>query len=653
MAPTATLIAAVRNEGPFLVEWVAYHRVIGFDTIVIFSADSVDGTSDLLDALAAAGAILHLPNPGTGGHRNRAYARAFDLPEVAQADWVLTLDTDEFLQVHTGGGRLPDLLDRLPDADVISPSWRLFGHAGEVRFVDAPVLDRFVMAAPLDMTVSDRQFAFKSLVRPGVAAGLGPHRPRLKPDRTAADTRWVNGSGQDVTEALIAGGWKTGVEAAGYDLAQINAYPVRSAEIFALQTLHVPPLGSRPTAAPLSDLAHLNTNHEVDRRITRHAAAVAADVARLRGLPGVDSAHIACVRQTQALIATLLGLHATDSESPVTRICDPDAALALVQDQQAQVARARTPARRATDGPTTTVIDAADIAPRWLADLRRSAHRKGWYLSDDSFAVQFTRRSDRVLVVSFDNLSGVTDPSLARQTWGYDFYAAQGWSHMGVMAFEKNWYRDDALFDVMEAQQPLFARFDRVVMTGTSMGGYAATAFADLAPGCTVLAYSPQATLDPQRVPWEDRFAGGRRCDWTGRYAHAPDHCRRAEAVHILHDPYFAPDGRHAALYDGPNVQHLNLWYAAHKSAVFLRRADLLKPIMQEAVAGTLTPARYYALLRARRDLPWYHAGLSDHLLDRGHLRLAARLADYFDRTDRGGAAATIRDRLQQMPSTR
>ena len=33
---TTTLVATVKNEGPYLWEWVAHHNSIGFDNIVIF-----------------------------------------------------------------------------------------------------------------------------------------------------------------------------------------------------------------------------------------------------------------------------------------------------------------------------------------------------------------------------------------------------------------------------------------------------------------------------------------------------------------------------------------------------------------------------------------------------------------------------------------
>jgi hypothetical protein len=60
IARTITLVATMRNEGPFLLEWVAYHRLIGFNDVLICTNDCVDGSPELLDALQNHGLLRHL-----------------------------------------------------------------------------------------------------------------------------------------------------------------------------------------------------------------------------------------------------------------------------------------------------------------------------------------------------------------------------------------------------------------------------------------------------------------------------------------------------------------------------------------------------------------------------------------------------------------
>ncbi|WP_297342068.1 glycosyltransferase family 2 protein, partial [Pseudophaeobacter sp.] len=58
-----TAVTCVKNEGPFLLEWIAFNRLIGVTDFLFYSNDCTDGTAELLDALAARDMLTHLPNP--------------------------------------------------------------------------------------------------------------------------------------------------------------------------------------------------------------------------------------------------------------------------------------------------------------------------------------------------------------------------------------------------------------------------------------------------------------------------------------------------------------------------------------------------------------------------------------------------------------
>jgi len=633
------LVAAVKNEGPYLLEWVAYHRLIGFDHILLYAQDGPDCAGPLLQALAAHGEITLFDNPdGVKGlppnPRMRAYFRA--LPDLRSCDWVMALDVDEYLNVTVGDGKVEDLVNDAGNASLISLSWRVFGSSGQTHFVDAPLLPRFLSAAPKGAPKAHRHKGIKTLFRPTAKiAQIMPHRPRLT-DQVKAGTDpldWVNGSGEDVGDVLRGGGWTVPVRTSSYDLGQINKYPIRSQDAFLLSNMWDDDWRRLPAFEP-SEYADFDANDERDLSILRWEGAVAARVASLRENADIAAGHAATVNAYNAALQRMSRKRpkAWDTIlSPKKKAKDP-----VLEPKKA----AKAP-------------DDLDVAPRWLADLRRSDNRRGFYHSDDMFAAQFSDRGKDALVISFDNLSSVGDKSLGREGWGYPFYRGEGWSHLGVMAFERHWFRNEALFDYMEdlAARGFFEGYKRVMFTGTSMGAYAATAFCRLAPGSTVVAFSPQSTLDKALVPWEKRFGSGRRQDWTGRYRDAPDCTAEAAAVYILYDPYFAPDRKHAERYHGDNVHHLKCWYADHKTALFMKRAEILKPVVQSALAGTLTQAAYYQLYRERRKLPWYLNGLCDHLLDAGHTKLALKLAHHLDATGRPSIGKSMATRIAAVTS--
>ena len=118
-APRVTAVTCVKNEGPFLLEWVAFHRLIGVTDFLIYSNDCDDGTEPLLDALAPWG-VVHLPNPARGrSYQMEALRHAARQEVVRGADWVWIADVDEFLNIHAPGHDIAALIAACGDVMAI------------------------------------------------------------------------------------------------------------------------------------------------------------------------------------------------------------------------------------------------------------------------------------------------------------------------------------------------------------------------------------------------------------------------------------------------------------------------------------------------------------------------------------------------------
>lgn len=288
---------------------------------------------------------------------------------------------------------------------------------------------------------------------------------------------------------------------------------------------------------------------------------------------------------------------------------------------------------------------ANERCPTWLLDLRRSSHQRGFYQSLGDHALIYTDRASDQLVISFDNLSSVRDDTLHRDPWGYSFVAKAGWSQLGVLAFRPNWFRDPVLFAALKqlADTGFFAGFRKVTLTGTSMGGYGACAFASLIPGATVIAFSPQVTLKKELVPWEKRFSSGRKADWSGPYADADAEVAQASDVWLFYDPRCADDLAHINRFQGPNIRHLKMRHAGHKTAFVLRRSGLLSSTVRDIIEGRMTEKAFYASYRSNRRLPWFLNAVADHAADRDRPRLIGRMVRFLHANGQGFAAHGIR----------
>ena len=100
-----------------------------------------------------------------------------------------------------------------------------------------------------------------------------------------------------------------------------------------------------------------------------------------------------------------------------------------------------------------------------------------------------------------------------------------------------------------------FDDFDQVVFYGAGPRGYAAAAFSVAAPGATIVALQPQATLDPRVTEWDDRHLKIRRTHFTSLYGYAPDMLDAAKQAYVIYDPYERLDAAHAAMFTRSNVK--------------------------------------------------------------------------------------------------
>ena len=193
----------------------------------------------MLDRLDAMGIVTHKRNDGPydkGGIQFTALKAAEKLPIVRRADWILPLDVDEFVNIHTGDRTLPALLAALPDATAITLTWRLFGNADVVHFEDTPVTRQFTRAAPVVMHWPWRSAMFKTLYRnDGTYGKLGVHRPRKPDDDRLAQARWFDGEGRELDDKFKTTRIFSNYGRSNYALAQLNHYPLGAMESFVVK----------------------------------------------------------------------------------------------------------------------------------------------------------------------------------------------------------------------------------------------------------------------------------------------------------------------------------------------------------------------------------------------------------------------------------
>ncbi|MBY5932296.1 glycosyltransferase family 2 protein [Tateyamaria omphalii] len=232
------IVGCMKNEAPYIVEWVAYHRAMGVDNFLIYTNGCEDGTSEILDRLQEMGVIQHRNNDNWKGNSPQQYAlnQSLKEPLIKNADWIIHIDVDEFMNVRTGNGTLQDFFDAVPDATNVAMTWRLFGHNGVTELKDDFVIDQFDHCAPKYCPKPHTVWGFKTMFKNiGAYEKISCHRPNKLDPKFKSKVRWVNGSGKDMTKEVAENGWRSSKKSIGYDLLQLNHYALRSAESFLIK----------------------------------------------------------------------------------------------------------------------------------------------------------------------------------------------------------------------------------------------------------------------------------------------------------------------------------------------------------------------------------------------------------------------------------
>jgi hypothetical protein len=224
-------IVGVKNEGAFLIEWLAHHRACGFTDFLFFSNDCSDGTDHMLDRLQALGHLTHVRNDisSAEGPQWSMLKIADKHPLRAAADWVMVLDIDEFVNIHIGARQVKDLIAAAPQATAFTLTWRLFGNAGQIDMQDAPITNTFTRAAPVTLSWPWRAQMFKTLFKnDGHYRKLGVHRPR-NPQEDGAP-KWCDGSGRDLGAVFHTSRLFSDYTRDNYQWVQLNHYPLGAVE---------------------------------------------------------------------------------------------------------------------------------------------------------------------------------------------------------------------------------------------------------------------------------------------------------------------------------------------------------------------------------------------------------------------------------------
>ncbi|WP_435256500.1 glycosyltransferase family 2 protein [Thioclava sp. FR2] len=312
------VVCSVRNEGAFLVEWITWYRMLGFDDIVVVTNDCTDHSMQMLDLLQEKGWITHLRHEVEDGVQitSKKLLAAKDLPQVREADWVLVCDVDEFLVIHKGQGKITDLIPQDADFLGMSINWKVFGTSGNETYEDGLVHRQFTLSAPSEDPTSTWVKSIHS--HADWFRKLGEHGPkRLIPKHSKRwgqpGMRWVDASGKTLHDWHPDSEYLRRVhpERQDHSAAQMNHYMVRSEESYGLKKGSLSPVAGKDRYTD-AFFERYNKNEIKDLSAFRYEAEFDRLYAEAVAIPGLAALHHQCCADYLGRIAAKSDRRAED-----------------------------------------------------------------------------------------------------------------------------------------------------------------------------------------------------------------------------------------------------------------------------------------------------------------------------------------------------
>ena len=161
--------------------------------------------------------------------------------------------------------------------------------------------------------------------------------------------------------------------------------------------------------------------------------------------------------------------------------------------------------------------------------------------SDENIEVIHRAGSSRYLLVTFNEMEMQANGS---RFWAQRFCEKADIAALGFISRRPNWFPAASIVKAVDAAQPILRAAPERVLYGHSQGGYAALRYRRRFDATVAIAFCPQASIDPNAVPFDRRFTRHFSPKLHTSMGIAPD--QAAGRGYVFFDPFHSVDRRHA-----------------------------------------------------------------------------------------------------------
>jgi hypothetical protein len=246
------MVSIAKNEGPYLKEWIEYHKLVGFTKFYFYDNESTDNTREILQSYIEAGWVDYTFISGIGKQLD-AYNEAIRLHKQ-ECRWMAFIDLDEYVVPVQPYKSIAEILNEQMSqygkcAAGMLINWCLYGSSHLDKTPQGLITENFTQRAEQSFWGNH---VGKTICNPRlVNSYVSPHYPYY---RIGAYS--ISSSGTKKT-------YNWSIKPADWSLVRVNHYHTKSHEQF-LQKISRG-MGDRPNEYAAQQFSNYDKNDVEDR----------------------------------------------------------------------------------------------------------------------------------------------------------------------------------------------------------------------------------------------------------------------------------------------------------------------------------------------------------------------------------------------------
>lgn len=194
-----SLVAIVKNEAPYIREWVCYYYLNGVEKFYIYNNESQDNLRDVLVDFEKAGIVEIIDYPGKA-KQVPAYNEALSKLRY-KTQWLMVVDADEFVVVNENK-KISEFLKDYEKYAALGINWVMYDYGGKVQKPQGLVMENY---RTVHQNFHPKNLHIKSIINPRkVKLCVNPHYCEYKKGCYAVNENFEKVVGP-VTEAQSIG----------------------------------------------------------------------------------------------------------------------------------------------------------------------------------------------------------------------------------------------------------------------------------------------------------------------------------------------------------------------------------------------------------------------------------------------------------------